>query len=172
VITVGRTLLVPVVFWLVISGHDIAAFALFVTAGVSDALDGYLARRLDMRTELGAYLDPLADKLLIVSIFLALGMRGDVPSWLVITIVARDILIVVGIMLASMLGRPVEIAPLWISKLNTVAQITLAALVLANSAFALGLEAVQVAAVWATAALTVASLVGYLRIWVAHMSRD
>lgn len=172
IITVGRTLLVPVVFWLVISGHDAVAFALFVTAGVSDALDGYLARRLDMQTQLGAYLDPLADKLLIVSIFIALGMRGDVPSWLVITIVARDILIVLGILLASMLGRPVEIAPLMVSKLTTVAQISLAALVLANSAFSLGLGTVQYAGVWATAALTVASLVAYLRIWVEHMSRD
>jgi len=95
-----------------------------------------------------------------------------VPSWLVITIVARDILIVLGIMLASMLGRPVEIAPLMVSKMTTVAQITLAALVLANSAFALGVEWVQFAVVWTTAALTVASLIAYLRIWVAHMSRE
>lgn len=171
-ITVARTLSVPVVFWLVISGHDVAAFALFVTAGVSDALDGYLARRLDMRTELGAHLDPLADKLLIVSIFIALGMRGEVPSWLVITVVARDILILMGIMLASMLGKPVEIAPLQISKATTVAQISLAALVLANSAFSMGLQSGLVFVVWIAAALTVASLVAYLRIWVVHMSRD
>lgn len=170
IITVGRTLLVPLVFWLVISGHDIAAFALFVTAGVSDALDGYLARRLDMRTELGAHLDPLADKLLIVSIFIALGMRGDIPSWLVITVVARDILILIGIMLASMLGKPVAIAPLQISKMTTVAQITLAALVLANAAFSLGLASILIFVVWAAAALTVASLIAYLRIWIAHMS--
>ncbi len=172
IITVARTLSVPVVFWLVISRHDVAAFALFVTAGISDALDGYLARRFDMRTELGAHLDPLADKLLIVSIFIALGMRGDVPSWLVITVVARDILILMGIMLASMMGRPVAISPLQISKATTVAQISLAALVLANSAFSLGLEAVQVVVVWVAAALTVASLVAYLRIWIVHMSRD
>ncbi|MBU1211868.1 MAG: CDP-alcohol phosphatidyltransferase family protein [Alphaproteobacteria bacterium] len=172
IITVARTLLVPVVFWLVISGHDIAAFALFVIAGISDALDGYLARRLDLRTELGAHLDPLADKLLIVSIFIALGMRGEVPSWLVITVVARDILILIGIMLASMLGKPVTIAPLQISKMTTVAQISLAALVLANAAFSLGLGSGLIVVVWGTAVLTVASLIAYLRIWIFHMSGE
>lgn len=172
IITLGRTLLVPIVYWLVISGHDIWAFALFVTAGASDALDGYLARRFNMQTELGAHLDPLADKLLIVSIFIALGMRGDIPSWLVITVVARDILILLGIMVASLLGRPVQIAPLQISKMTTVAQISLAAMVLANSAFSLGLDYLQIGLVWLTAALTVASLIAYLRIWLEHMSHD
>ena len=172
IITVARTLLVPIVFWLVIAGHDIAAFTLFVIAGISDALDGYLARRLDLRTELGAHLDPLADKLLIVSIFIALGMRGDVPSWLVITVVARDILILIGIMLASMLGKPVTIAPLQISKMTTVAQISLAALVLANAAFSLGLASGLIVVVWGTAVLTVASLIAYLRIWISHMSGE
>ena len=79
---------------------------LFVLAGISDAVDGFLAKRFGMATELGAYLDPLADKALIVSIYLTLGINGDIPRWLVILVVSRDILIVGGIMLSWLMGRP------------------------------------------------------------------
>src|SRR3972149_78044 len=82
-ITLGRVILVPVVFWLLVSGQTQPAFVVFVLAGLSDAVDGFLAKRYGWTTELGAYLDPLADKLLIVSIFVALGVRGALPSWLV-----------------------------------------------------------------------------------------
>ena len=75
-ITVGRVILVPVVFWLLITGQTEWAFIVFIIAGVSDAVDGYLAKTFNWKTELGAYLDPLADKLLIVSIFLALVTAG------------------------------------------------------------------------------------------------
>ncbi|MCH9809307.1 MAG: CDP-alcohol phosphatidyltransferase family protein [Alphaproteobacteria bacterium] len=169
-ITVGRTFLVPVVFWLVLEGRDGAAFVLFVIAGLSDGLDGYLARRFDWRTELGAYLDPLADKLLLVSIFVALGMRGDVPSWLVIVVVARDIMILMAVILSWMLHKPVEIDPLLVSKVNTAAQIALAALVLADQAFSLGWGSGRDVMIWLTAALTVGSLLAYLRNWIAHMT--
>lgn len=171
-ITVVRALTVPIVFWLVIAGHDAAAFVLFVAAGASDALDGYLARRFSWRTQLGAYLDPLADKLLIVSIFIGLGLRGDLPSWLVIAVVARDILILSAILLSSLLGKPVEIAPLQVSKLTTVAQISLAALALASEAFSLRLEIPLLIVIWATAVLTVLSLLAYLQRWISHMSRE
>ena len=87
---------VPVIFWLLLTGRTQLAFLIFVLAGISDAVDGYLAKRFDWRTELGAYLDPLADKLLIVSIYIALGVRGELPLWLIIMVVSRDILIVAG----------------------------------------------------------------------------
>ena len=109
----------------------------FVLAGLSDAVDGWLAKRFDWRSELGAYLDPLADKLLIVSIFIALGVRDELPLWLVIAVVSRDILIVVAVLLSLVLDQPIPIKPLAISKLNTVAQIALAATVLGNDAFAI-----------------------------------
>ena len=89
-ITLGRVFLVPVVFWLVLSGRIQAAFVLFVVAGISDAVDGFLAKRFGWQTELGSYLDPLADKLLIVSIFIAMGVLGTLPSWLVIAVVSRS----------------------------------------------------------------------------------
>ncbi len=169
-ITLGRVILVPVVFWLLVSGQTQLAFFAFVLAGVSDAVDGFIAKRFGLSTELGAYLDPLADKLLIVSIFLALGVMGALPSWLVIAVVSRDILIVVGVMLSWLLDHPVRIAPLAVSKANTVAQIVLAGTVLADDGFGLGLELVRVGLVWIAGALTIASLWAYLRAWLRHMS--
>lgn len=163
-------MLVPVVFWLLVSGQTQMAFFIFVLAGVSDAVDGFIAKRYGLTTELGAYLDPLADKLLIVSIFVALGVKGALPSWLVIAVVSRDILIVIGVVLAWLLGQPMRIAPLVVSKANTVAQIVLAAIVLADEGFGLGLGALRSVLVWITAALTIASLSAYLRDWLRHMS--
>ena len=169
-ITLGRIISVPVIFWLLLSGENKIAFVVFVCAGISDAVDGYLAKRFDWSTELGSYLDPLADKLLIVSIFIALGVRHELPLWLVIAVVSRDILIVAAVLLAWLLDLPVRIKPLAVSKANTVAQIVLAATVLADQAFALGLGTARLALVWITGALTLISLAAYLRAWFMHMT--
>lgn len=169
-ITLGRVILVPIVFWLLVSGNTQAAFLLFLVAGVSDAVDGFLAKRFGWQTELGAYLDPLADKLLIVAIFVGLGVLGKLPSWLVIAVVSRDILIVMGVMLCWVIGHPMEIKPHPVSKANTAAQIALAALVLADDGFTLGWSTLRSIAIWTAAGLTFASLVTYLRAWIQHMS--
>ena len=133
-------ILCPSIFWLLVTGQTEVAFFVFICAGISDAVDGYLAKRFDWTTELGAYLDPLADKLLIVSIFIALGVDGKLPLWLVIAVVCRDILIVIAVLLSWLLDQPVRIKPLAVSKANTVAQIVLAATVLADEGFGLGLD--------------------------------
>jgi cardiolipin synthase len=169
-ITLGRVILVPIVFWLLVSGRIQAAFVLFVVAGLSDAIDGFLAKRFSWQTELGAYLDPLADKMLVVSIFVALGVLGELPSWLVIAVVSRDILIVMAVVLSWLLDNPVRIKPLVVSKINTVTQIVLAATVLADEGFGLGIGDIRTALVWAAAASTLASLVAYMRAWLAHMA--
>jgi cardiolipin synthase len=163
-------MLVPVVFWLLVSGQVQAAFILFVIAGISDAVDGFLAKRYGWQTELGAYLDPLADKMLVVSIFIALGVSGTLPSWLVIAVVSRDILIVMAIVLSWLMGHPVHIKPLIVSKANTVAQLSLAALVLADEGFGLGAGLWRTLLIWVTAALTLASLAVYLQSWLRHMA--
>ena len=134
-ITLGRILLVPIVVWAIASGAMWIAFVLFLVAGVSDAVDGFLAKRFDMTTELGAYLDPLADKALIVSIYVTLGINGLIPRWLVILVVSRDIMIVGAIMLSWLMGSPLKIKPLLVSKLNTVAQIVFACVVLGSLGF-------------------------------------
>ena len=169
-ITLGRVLSVPFVFWLLLSGRYQTAFFIFVVAGLSDAVDGWLAKRYSWQTELGAYLDPLADKLLIVSIYIALGVRAELPLWLVIMVVSRDILIVVAVLLSWLMDQPVVIKPLAVSKANTVAQIVLAATVLADDGFGLGLGIIRTALVWITGALTLLSLAAYLKAWLMHMT--
>ena len=169
-ITLARILLVPVVIWAITSGEMRIAFLLFFAAGVSDAVDGFLAKRFGMQTELGAYLDPLADKAMIVSIYVALGIADVIPRWLVILVVSRDIMIVSAIMLSWLVGKPVTLKPHPVSKLNTVAQILLALLVLAALGF--GFDA-DLAIKWLTALvalLTSASVAFYVAEWVRHMN--
>ncbi len=169
-ITLARVLSVPVIFWLLINDHSRAAFFLFLCAGVSDAVDGYLAKRYNWTTELGAYLDPLADKLLIVSIYIALGVSRDLPLWLVIAVVSRDILILLAVLLSWLMDHPVRIKPLIVSKINTAAQLALAATVLADEGFSLGFETARTVLVWITGTLTILSLIAYLKAWLLHMT--
>jgi cardiolipin synthase (CMP-forming) len=164
-------MLVPVVFWLLMAGHTQYALILFVTAGISDALDGFLAKRYNWQTELGAYLDPLADKLLLVSVFVALGSLKELPLWLVVAVVSRDILIILAVMISWLLNHPVTMKPHVLSKANTAAQIGLAAVVLADISFSLGLGQARHVLVWLTALLTFVSLVTYVRTWIRHMGR-
>lgn len=169
-ISIARGLSAPVIVWLIIWGQLDVAFGLFLLAGASDAADGWIAKRYGWTSELGAYLDPLADKLLLVSIFIALGVKGLLPSWLVMAGVSRDLVIVMGVMLSWLMGHPLAMRPLLISKLNTLAQIVLVSAVLANAALALKLGQPIEALVWITAALTVLSLLAYVLGWLRHMT--
>jgi cardiolipin synthase len=169
-ITIGRLILVPLVIAMIVQGEWQAAFGLFVLAGVSDAIDGFLARRFDMRSELGAYLDPVADKALLVSIYITLAISGVLPPWLAILVVSRDVMIVSAVILSWVLENPVEIKPFIISKLNTAAQIAFAAGLLAAKAFGVGLGGWFDAALWVVAALTLASTAAYLAFWSRHMT--
>lgn len=164
-ITLLRILLVPVTVYLILDSRYTPAFWLFVAAGVSDALDGFLAKRLNAVSRVGSYLDPLADKALIVAVFLSLGHMGQVPVWLVILIVFRDALIVVGAMLYQTLTQALRMEPLRISKANTAAQITLIALVLAKLGLGLAIENVTTAAFYFVAAMTFASGAAYVWTW-------
>lgn len=132
IISVARLLAVPVVVWLILTDRMAPAFWIFVGAGVSDAVDGYLAKRLNARTVLGSYLDPLADKLLLISIYLLLGRAGYIPVWLVVLVIARDAALLGGSLLVVKSDRTSAMRPLLISKLNTSLQIILAALVMAR----------------------------------------
>ena len=169
-ITIARILLVPVVVWAIGSNEMQVAFLVFLIAGLSDAVDGFLAKRLRMTSELGAHLDPLADKVLIVSIYIALGITEAVPRWIVILVVSRDILIIGGLMLAWFLGKPMRVKPALVSKLNTVAQIVFACLVLGELAFQVEFAWLQGFIMALVAALTLASVGFYMREWVLHMN--
>jgi cardiolipin synthase len=161
---------VPVLFWLLLNDHPRIAFFLFLAAGVSDAVDGYLAKRFKWTSELGAYLDPLADKILIMSIYIALAVSAQIPLWLVIAVVSRDILILLAVLLSWLLNRPFAIRPLTISKINTAAQLILATTVLGDNAFALGLDVTRQMLVWTTGVSTGLSLLAYLQLWVRHVT--
>jgi len=170
-ITLGRILLVPVVIWAITAGEYRGAFILFLAAGISDAVDGFLAKRFGMTTELGAYLDPLADKAMLVSIYVALGITDAVPRWLVILVVSRDIMIVSAVILSWLVDKPVPLKPLSVSKLNTVAQIALACVVMAAIGFGFDATMAVLALTALVAALTLLSIAFYVAEWVRHMNR-
>lgn len=165
-ISLARLIAVPAIIWAILAEQMAAAFWIFVAAGLSDALDGFIARHFRQQTELGGYLDPIADKALLVSVYVAGGYEGYLPYWLVGLVVSRDILIVGGVVLLYILHRRrPQMAPLWISKLNTTMQIVLAALVLAGGAFDIPPDRVIDALIWLVGATTVLSGVAYLVKW-------
>lgn len=171
-ITLARLVMVPVVILAIVQSNWLVAFLIFLAAGISDAVDGFLAKRFDMKTELGAYLDPLADKALLVSIYVALAVENILPAFLTITVVSRDVMILGAVVVSWALDRPVAIAPLFVSKANTAAQIGLAAAVLAAKAFELKLGVWVSVAVWTVMALTIASGIAYFIQWLQHMNAD
>jgi len=170
-ITLVRIVLVPVIVWLTIRDEMLMALYVFVFAGLTDAADGYIATKFDQKTELGAYLDAIADKLLLVSVYVVLGFANYIPAWLVILVVSRDLLIVGAIMLSRLMGHDVEVKPLFVSKANTTAQIVLAALVLAQHGLDLNIYDIIQAGYFAVAGLTIASGVAYGIGWVKEMAR-
>jgi cardiolipin synthase (CMP-forming) len=169
-ITLARILAVPVILWAITSGEMRIAFALFLAAGLSDLVDGYLAKRFGMATELGAYLDPLADKAMIISIYVALGIVEAMPRWLVILVVSRDIMIVGAVMLSWLIGAPVKVKPLLVSKLNTAAQIVFACVVLGTVGFSYPLPTLTWILMTLVAILTLLSVAAYVAEWVRHIN--
>jgi cardiolipin synthase (CMP-forming) len=169
-ITLARILLVPVVVWTIAADQLRLAFLLFLAAAISDGIDGFLAKRFGWKTELGAYLDPLADKVLIVSIYVTLGITGVIPLWIVILVVSRDFMIVGGIILSWLVDRPVAIRPHLVSKFNTGVQIFFACWVLGSLGYNFDPEPVLTLVMALVAVLTLGSVGLYLADWVRHMN--
>lgn len=170
-ISLGRLFAVPVIVWLILSGRMEWAFLTFVMAGLSDILDGLLARALKNRTTVGAYLDPLADKVLLVAVFVTLGLGGYIPLWLVILVAFRDFLIVGGTLLIKLLDYPLTIKPLFISKANTFFQILLVAFILGQTAVHLSLPVLNKVFFIVTACTTILSGTAYVLVWVKQMNQ-
>jgi cardiolipin synthase len=167
-ITLARLLCVPLAIWLIVEARYGVVFWVFVAAGVSDALDGWIAKRWDQRTPLGALLDPIADKALLAAVYITLGLAGALPQWLVILVVLRDLLIVGGYPLIHGTDAP---QPLFVSKVNTLVQIALVGFVLAG--LGLEIEADRLTAVLVVAAgiTTVWSGLSYLVRWARLLVR-
>jgi len=175
-ITIARLVVSLPLLWLLMNGHYLQAFWLAVLAGSSDALDGFLARRFGWRSVLGGILDPIADKLLISVCFFGLWWTQHLPTWLVAVVLIRDVIILLGAYTWYRMNDGFEAAPTGISKMTTLTQLVLIALVLAH------LAGYELAHEWApplmlaTAAITVVSggdyVVRYgIRAWRLHRSR-
>jgi cardiolipin synthase (CMP-forming) len=135
ILTLLRILGVPLFLSLLVEGENDWALIVFITAGITDAVDGMVARMWNMRTELGAHMDPLADKLLVVSSFIALGIMGLVPRPLMIIVITRDVVILGGFLLtAAVVGKSMEMKPSLSGKLTTFTQLLSVSLVLVDLA--------------------------------------
>ena len=164
-ITLTRLMSVPLMIWLIGGARFGVAFWVFVGAGVSDALDGYIAKRFDCRTRLGALLDPAADKALLSSVYVALGIAELLPNWLVILVVFRDVTIIGGFVLFQTIAVPRNFDPLYISKVNTLAQIALVGYVLGRLGIGFRDGMLTDILVAVTALTTVLSGLSYLVRW-------
>lgn len=164
-ITGLRILLIPPFLWLLLQGSHGAALVLFVLAGVSDGVDGFLAKRFGWHSRLGALLDPAADKLLMVCAYLALGWLGALPWWLVGMVLLRDGIIVAGALAYYRLFGVYEMEPLRVSKLNTALQIVLVLTALWALAFGGVPSALLHWLIYAVGLSTLASGSAYVWVW-------
>lgn len=172
VITVCRILLVYPIIHLLLAGRFDWALALFVAAGVSDAVDGFLAKYFHWQSRLGSYLDPVADKLLLVSCYLVLGWLGMIPVWLAFLVVLRDVVIFTGAVSYYFLLRPFEGQPLLTSKLNTLFQLLLVFAVLVQHGFVQLPGPIVPVLVFLVTVTTVTSGLLYVYIWGASYYRE
>jgi cardiolipin synthase len=134
-ISILRIALVAPILMLILKGNFGWALALFWLAGFSDGVDGYLAKRFDWHTRLGALLDPVADKLLVAGLFLTLAYTGDIPVWLAAAVILRDVVIVAGATAYNFLVRPLQGEPTRVSKLNTALQLLFLLFVISRAGF-------------------------------------
>lgn len=162
----ARVAATPLTVWLILHGQVRIAFYVFIAAGVTDALDGFLARRLNLTTDFGRIIDPIADKALLTVSYLSLSYVGLLPWWLTGLVVGRDVLIVTAWAVSNLFGFRITPAPVLVSKINTGFQIGLAALVMAEAGFALDLGEFTQVVVILTAATTVASWAQYFVLWI------
>jgi cardiolipin synthase len=164
-ISIARILLVAPVVWALLEGRYQLAIVLFAVAGISDAVDGFLAKHFHWESRLGGVLDPLADKLLLIGTFLSLAWLGMISWWLVVLIMARDLIVVGGGVVYNWLIEPFHAEPSWASKLSTTLQIALGVAALLH----LGIMPLPVLwfdwLEWLVAAAVVVSGLGYVYEW-------
>jgi cardiolipin synthase len=158
-------LMVPPLVWLLAYAHYRLALGLFIVAGATDALDGFLAKRFDWRSQLGAFLDPTADKLLLSTLFVTLGLLGLAPLWLVGLVVLRDLVIAGGALAYRLLIGPLTWRARPISKLNTAAQLTFVLGALASPAYGLPAAPALTVAGGLVVATTILSGADYVWSW-------
>ena len=164
-LTLARIAAVPVLILFLYEGRYGAALTVFVLAGITDGLDGWIAKRFKCVTRLGSILDPLADKILIVSTYVMLVLAGDLPFWLILLIGFRDLGIIAGVLVLNTLNGHVQMQPSLLSKVNTFLQISLVILVMVERIGFIALEPVAEILLWFVAVTTVASAIHYVYFW-------
>lgn len=164
-LTVLRIVLVPVIVILLIQGQYGKALVCFIVAGVTDGLDGLIARSLNQTTVVGAYLDPLADKALVISMFATLAIVGVIPGWLAVVVISRDCIILGGILVMTLMSVDLEIKPSFVSKINTMLQLVTIffALLLKMDGAEKHFQGAFMFVCWLTAIFTVISGADYLQ---------
>jgi cardiolipin synthase len=165
-LTALRLLSAPVLAAFLLYGHEKYAFVVFAFAGLTDLADGYLAKRYGLATRVGRYLDPAADKFLMLAAFLALTAKHFAPLWLMLIVIGRDLGIVCGIFVARLLGLPLRVEPLPIGKICTAVQVCYVALLLLLLALRVDAPSTVSIAGLVTAAFTIASAFAYAGIWL------
>jgi cardiolipin synthase len=165
ILTALRLCAAPLTAYLILRGQFSTALCVFAFAGLSDFLDGYLARRMGLSSRFGVYLDPAADKLLMLASFVTLTIIHVIPLWLTALIIGRDLAIVMGVGLARLFSLPLEVAPLNIGKASTVVQVGYVALVLLLLALSFDRPDVVLVGAIAAGAVTVASWLAYAQLW-------
>jgi cardiolipin synthase (CMP-forming) len=169
-ITLARLLSVPMIIWLILADAFPAALLVFALAGLSDAVDGFIAKRFDQRSALGAKLDPVADKTMLVSVFVTLGLMHHLPNWIVILVVFRDAMIIGGFLFWTALGQRIRSDPLVISKVNTAAQICLILVTIGRLAFRVPDYNLGRALIYVVGATTLLSGAAYLVRWARTLA--
>ncbi|VBB69547.1 CDP-diacylglycerol--glycerol-3-phosphate 3-phosphatidyltransferase [invertebrate metagenome] len=160
-----RLLVAPLAVWMIHEGMLAVAFWLFTAAAVTDAADGALAKMLNACTRIGSYLDPLADKALLVGVYVAMGFAGYLPRWLVALVVLRDCLIIGGAIFYELIIGNIRMQPLVISKLNTLGQIFLAGMLLGGYGLGIDVEPILDPMLCVVGVTAVLSAVAYSWTW-------
>jgi cardiolipin synthase len=160
-ITILRIILVPIFIIYMLNNRVLASLIVFIIAGISDALDGLVARILHQKSSLGAHLDPLADKLLLMSALVTLAIFNRIPSWFAVLTISRDVIILLGVLILYLNRYPIKIKPSLLSKATTCMQVITILIVLSNGL--MSLQFLKVYAIWVTALVTVASGLQYMR---------
>ena len=170
-LTILRILLIPVFVICLLYDRLLIALLIFVGAGITDGLDGLIARVYHQKTTIGAYLDPIADKLMLTTSFIVLAVRGFIPIWMTVIVIARDVIILLGILILHLASHKVEIKPIFFGKASTVAQIVTIGWALLTPS-SLVMKTIFPALIWVTAGLAVLSGIHYIYIGTTYFNKQ
>ena len=172
VLTMFRLFLVVPVVFSIARGHYQTALLIFMLAGFTDGLDGFLARRYSWQSELGSLLDPLADKFMMVAAFMSLALREQIPLWLLVMVMLRDLIIVAGVLVYHLKTRSIQMYPTLVGKVNTLLQVLLIVIVLFNGGVYPVPDMMMSMVILALLISTVLSCIGYVFLGIEKVNED